>query len=90
MQNNLNNLINLEAVRLLEEVEERRAREIPRLYERRDPFQLPDQDFIKLYRVNKHIMENVIDIVSEYINNDPRRLSALNVTTQVKQIEMFI
>lgn len=83
MEHNLNNLINLEAVRLLEEVEVR-ARERRLFNERKDPFELSDKEFIRLYRVNKRIMENVIDIVSEYIGE--RRLSALGATTQVKII----
>lgn len=86
---NLNNLINLEAMQLLEEVEiaamERRL-----FHARKDPFQLSNKD-IRLYRVNKRIMENVIDIVSEYINgNERKRLSAIDVTTQVnKLIKLF-
>lgn len=84
MEHNLHNLINLEAVHLLEEVEVRARRR--RVFNaRRDPFELSNKEFMALYRVNKRIMENVIDIVSEY-NDEPRRLSALDVTTQVKKI----
>lgn len=84
MENNVNNLMNLEAVRLLEEVEIR-ARERRVFNARKDPFQLADKEFIRLYRINKRIMENVIDIVSEFIDA-PRRISALEATTQVKKI----
>ncbi|XP_026826928.1 putative nuclease HARBI1 [Ooceraea biroi] len=47
-----------------------------------DAVQLPDKEFVRLYRVNKRIAENVIYIVSEYININERR-SALDATTQV-------
>lgn len=88
----INNLINLEAVHLLEGVEiramERRLRARNRA--RNDPFQLSNKDFVRLYRVNKRITENVIDIVSEYINVNERTQSALDVTTQVNEITYII
>ncbi|XP_071573951.1 putative nuclease HARBI1 [Temnothorax nylanderi] len=78
----MQNLINLEAIRLLEEVEGRAV--VRRLFHaRNDPFELSNKDFIRLYRVNKRIAKNVSNIVSEYINEQPRRLSALDINTQV-------
>ena len=77
--------INLGALHLLEEAEIRAMRR-PRLFHARDdPFELSNKDFIRLYRVNKEITENILNIVSEY-NNEPRRASALDITTQVKKI----
>lgn len=86
----MQNLINLEAVRLLEEVEERAM--VRQLFHvRNDPFELSNKDFIRLYRVNKRIAEDVINIVSEYINEQPRRSSALDINTQVnKIIKLFL
>lgn len=84
MEQNINNILYLQAVQLLEEVE-LRARKRRVFHARKDPFELSNKDFIRLYRVNKRIMENVIDIVSNY-TDEPRRVSALDVTTQVKKI----
>lgn len=88
----MQNLINLEAVRLLEEVEERAM--VRQLFHvRNDPFELSNKDFIRLYRVNKRIAiaEDVINIVSEYINEQSRRSSALDINTQVnKIIKLFL
>ncbi|XP_067208477.1 uncharacterized protein [Linepithema humile] len=79
-----NNLINLEAIRLLEEVEIRAVKR--RLFHiRDDPFDLFNKEFIKLYRVNKRIAENVINIVDQYFD-EPTRSSALDIVTQVKKI----
>lgn len=79
----INNLINLVAVNILEEVEIRAMERRQLFHVRNDPFLLSNKDFTRLYRVNKRITENVIDIVSEYINAHERRQSALDVTTQV-------
>lgn len=81
---NINNLINLEAVRLLEEVEIRAMNRRRLFHARDDPFELSNKDFITLYRVNKRIAENVIDTVTQYLD-EPSRSSALDNTTQVKK-----
>lgn len=84
MQNNILNLINLEAVNLLEEVEIREMQR--RIFNiRKYAFELSNKEFIRLFRVNKRITRNIIDIVSEYIN-EPSRKSALDITTQVRKI----
>lgn len=81
----MQNLINLEAVRLLEEVERRAV--VRRIFHaRNDSFALLNKDFIRLYRINKRIAEDVSNIVSEYTNEQPRRLSALDINTQVNKI----
>jgi hypothetical protein len=61
--------MNLEAVRLLEDVEVR-ARERRIFNERRDPFELSDKEFIRLYRVNKRIMEDVVEGLLEVFFGD--------------------
>lgn len=57
---------------------------------RKYAYELSDKEFIRLFRVNKRISRDIIDIVSEY-QNEPSRTSALDITTQVgKFIKYFI
>ena len=51
-------------------------------HERLDPFELPDRQFVKLFRLNKQTTEALVDVISEYIP-DATRASALDVTTKV-------
>ncbi|XP_048512552.1 putative nuclease HARBI1 isoform X1 [Athalia rosae] len=79
----LQRLINWNAVELLENAEilEERPR---RIYNRqRDPFELNDDQFIRLFRLNKDLATNIINLFDELHDNPHRRSSALTSETKV-------
>lgn len=68
----LRNLINLNAINILKNAnillnENRRYRQCD------DPFELSDTKFIKLFRLNKEMVERLIYIVEEYSDQVARR-----------------
>lgn len=55
----------------------------PRNYNNRfDAFELSDSRFVKLFRLNKPLVQDLIDNLSPFIP-EPNRSSALDVTTKV-------
>lgn len=78
------NLINnnIFAWNLINEAEAQDERGDRIFHERLNPFELPDRQFVKLFRLNKHTTEALIDIMNDYIP-DPTRASALDVSTKV-------
>lgn len=64
---------------LIEAIENRTSAEI---LEKRDPFLLSDQKFIKLFRLTKEVTNELIDILTPFLQ-PPSRRSALSVKTKV-------
>jgi len=56
---------------------------------REDPFELSDQQFIKLFRLNKATVINLIEIVKSNLIPQ-RRISAIDSTTKVNIIRKRI
>lgn len=54
-----------------------------RNYEKKDPFILPDKQFVSMFRLNKELVRYVITILTPLLIN-PSRRSALTVQTKVK------
>lgn len=50
--------------------------------QKNDPFQLSDDKFIKMFRLTKDLVRQLIDIVNPYVVA-PTRASALTVDTKV-------
>ena len=50
---------------------------------KRDAFELSENHFIKIYRVNKDLADNIINYVEEF--RPTRRQSAFDATTKVKR-----
>ena len=53
-----------------------------RIFRRNDAFQLPDHQFIKLFRLNKNTTRELINLVEPHLPPQTRR-SALDTTTSV-------
>lgn len=56
--------------------------ERPRFHSRDEAFELPERQFIRLFRLNKTTVDQIIDIVKAN-SQKPSRSSALDVNTQV-------
>lgn len=50
--------------------------------QRTDPFQLTDRKFLQIFRLSKNMVNDVVEMVSPFINPQSRA-SALSVTTKV-------
>ncbi|XP_051175804.1 putative nuclease HARBI1, partial [Leptopilina boulardi] len=46
-----------------------------------DPFELPDHQFVQIYRLNKEMVDNIIDGMENFVPQ--RRVSAIDVSTKV-------
>ena len=57
-------LLNLAAAQLLEDAELDAEEPNHHFLPRGDPFELPDHQFVKLYRLNKGLVDNIIDRVN--------------------------
>ena len=74
-------LLNLATAQLLNDAE-LDAKQLDRHFlPRSDPFELHDHQFVKLYRLNKDLVDNIIDRVSEF--HPQRRISHINVSAKV-------
>ena len=74
-------LLNLAAAHLLEDAELDAEQPDRHFLPRGDPFELPDHQFVKLYCLNKDLVDNIIDRVSEF--HPQRRMSPIDVSTKV-------
>lgn len=54
----------------------------PRFHVRDDPFELEDEDFIRVFRLNKAAARNLIEIVEPHLIR-PTRISAIDSVTKV-------
>lgn len=79
MANNIRNII---AANMLAEVEAYAERNARHFRTREDPFELPERQFLKLYRLDKRTVDNIVDIVEQYPH--PTRSSALDASVQVR------
>lgn len=59
------------------------------LHNRNDPFEMRDTEFIKQFRLNKDLVQNVIDIADEF--SDPiSRKSEIDVETKVNIVNFLL
>ena len=74
-------LLNLAAAQSLEDAE-LDAEQLDRHFlPRGDPFELPDHQFVKLYRLTKDLVDNIIDRVRKF--HPQRRMAPIDVSTKV-------
>ena len=73
-------LLNVAAAQLLGDAELDAEQPDCHLLPRGDPFELPDHQFVKLYRLNKDLVDNIIDRVNEF--HSQRRMSPIDVSTK--------
>lgn len=71
-------VLNIPVINVIEIEEQRR----PRFHVRDDPFDLSDEDFIKIFRLNKHTASNLIDIIEPHLIAETR-ISAIDSVTKV-------
>ena len=75
-------LLNLAATQLHEDAELYAGQRSDRHFlPRGGPFELPDHQFVKLYHLNKDLVDNIIDRVNEF--HPQRRMSSIDVSTKV-------
>lgn len=79
-----NNIVNIVGADMLAEAERYVERNGRHFRTREDPFELPERQFIKLFRLDKRTVDNIIDIVEQY--HHPTRSSALDASVQVSSL----
>lgn len=72
----------LAAIRNLEDAEYREMDYNRRFYDKYDPFELSDKKFVRLFRLNKNIVDELVDRLGPFLVQ-PSRTSALNSVTKV-------
>lgn len=75
-----NNFTNLIALQMRNEAIEHDERGNRIFYDRQDAFDLSDRQFIKMFRLNKEVTANLIDVAERYIPGQSRA-SSLDVST---------
>lgn len=66
------------------DAEEQEERPIRKFYRRENPFDLTDNKFIKLFRLSKDLVRNLIMLLTPFIQA-PTRTSSLSVELKVKR-----
>ena len=74
-------LLSLTAAQLLEDAELDAEQPYRHFLPRGDPFELPDHQFVKLYRLNKDLADNIIVRVNEF--HPQQRKSPIDVSTKI-------
>lgn len=72
----------LAAIRNLEEAEYRQMDYNRRFFDKYDPFELSDKAFVRLFRLNKSMVDELIDRLDPFLVQ-PTRASALDSVTKV-------
>ena len=83
-----NNFNNIMALQMRNEAIEHDERGNRIFYNRQDAFELSDRQFIKIFRLNKEVTANLIDVAERYIPGQSRA-SSLDVSTKVSIIFIF-
>lgn len=79
----------LTAIRNLEEAEYRQMDYNRRFFEKYDPFELSDRTFVRLFRMNKSMVDELVDRLDPFLVQ-PSRASALDSVTKVISINIFV
>lgn len=72
----------LAAIRNLEDAEYRAMDYNRRFFDKYDPFELSDKTFVKLFRINKAMVDELVDRLDPFLVQ-PSRASALDSVTKV-------
>ncbi len=72
----------LAAIRNLEDAEYRASDYNRRFFDKYDPFELSDKTFVRLFRLNKVMVDDLIDRLDPFLLQ-PSRSSALDSVTKV-------
>lgn len=73
----------------LENAEIAAERNPRRIFHERDPFELSNNKFIKIFRLSKNLVNEFIDDVEPFMQQ-PSRKSSLSIQRKVKYIYIFI
>lgn len=78
---NYEELVHLDIINAME-LEEANLENKRKVFNRQDAFDMPEYQFVKLFRLTKNVTSNLIDTLENYIE-PPSRKSALEVSVKV-------